>query len=77
MVRRMVVQPPLLPRLATVSVLQRAVDRQPGSRARTRRAGAFPLTFLFKNQKISIFSKKTRKWHARGKFHVDRTLRLH
>ena len=39
MVKSTVVQP-LLARLATVLVWQRAVNRQPGSRARTRRAGA-------------------------------------
>ena len=48
MVRSTVVQPPLLARLATVSVWQRAVNRQPGSRARTRRAGEFPCIFFKK-----------------------------
>ena len=51
---------PSLPRLATVLVLQRAVNRQPGSRARTRRAGALSLSF-FKNEKISIFSKTSQQ----------------
>ena len=35
-----------------VAVWQRAVNRQPGSRARTRRAGASPLSFFQKNRKI-------------------------
>ena len=63
--------------LATVFVLQRAVNRQPGSRARTRRAGELSLTFLFQKLKILIFSKKSQKWHHRRKFHADRTLRFH
>ena len=57
MVKSICVRAPSLPRLATVLVLQRAVNRQPGSRAWTRRAGEFSLTFLFKNSKISIFQK--------------------
>ena len=44
MVKSICVQPPLLARLATVSVLQqRAVNRQPGFRSETRRAGVFPM----------------------------------
>ena len=54
MARRMCVQPSLLARLATVLVWQRAVNRQPGSRARTRMAGARPAIIF---QKIRKFSK--------------------
>ena len=48
MVKSICVRAPRLPRLATVLVLQRAVNRQPGSRARTRRAGALSLAFFKK-----------------------------
>ena len=54
MARRTCVQPSLLVRLATVSVWQRAVNRQPGYRSGTRRAGALPLSF---SRKFEIFKK--------------------
>ena len=73
MVKSTVVRGRLLFLLATVLEWQRAVNRQPGSRARTRRAGALSSAFFQKN----AFFKKISKWHHRGKFHADRTLRFH
>ena len=59
MVESIYVRAPSLPRLATVLVLlQRAVNRQPGSRARTRRAGALSFAFF---QKLLIFFKQISK----------------
>ena len=72
MVKNICVRAPSLPRLATVLVLQRAVNRQPGSRARTRRAGAF--SFIFQKIQNLNFSKKSQKWRPREKNHADRTL---
>ena len=62
MVRRMVVQPSLLARLATVSVLQRAVNRQPAFRSGNSKGKSAPplaffnFSYLFENvQKTSPF----------------------
>ena len=57
MVKSTVVRGRLLFLLATVLVWQRAVNRQPGSRARTRRAGASSLSFFLKFENFELFQK--------------------